>query len=176
MKQNNMKTCEPATADLANSPTIKLDPPQIVQTTPKATAIIHLTIPREEMPNVMGPAINELMSAIGAQGVTPSGPVFTHHLKLEPGIFDFEVSVPVSAPIKASGRVKPSEWPAMKVARTVYTGPYEGLPLAWGEFMEWVESNGHEPAEDVWEAYIDGPHSSPDPSTWRTELSRPLTN
>lgn len=153
---------------------IKLDPPQIVQTTPKKTAIVHLTIPREEMPNVMGPAINELMAAIAAQGITPAGAVFAHHLKMEPGIFDFEVSVPVSAPIAPAGRVKPSTWPAMKVARTVYTGPYEGLPQAWSEFMEWIESNGHAYADDLWEAYLDGPHSSPDPSTWRTELSRPL--
>ena len=172
-----MKSCQPeSNTQLTNPPSIQLDPPQIVQTSPKTTASIHLTIPREEMPNAMGPAIGELMSTIGAQGISPVGPVFTHHLRFEPGIFDFEVSVPVSAPVEAAGRVKPSEWPAMKVARTVYTGPYEGLPMAWGQFMEWVESNGHMPAEDVWEVYVDGPHSSPDPSTWRTELSRPIKN
>ena len=48
--------------------------------------------------------------------------------------FDFELGVEVSTPVKATGRVKPGELRAAKVARTVYRGPYEGLPAAWGEF------------------------------------------
>jgi effector-binding domain-containing protein len=62
----------------------------------------------------------------------------------------------------------------MKVARTVYHGPYEGLGDAWGEFMEWIEANGHTPAPDLWECYTAGPESNPDPAAWRTELNRPL--
>ncbi len=151
-----------------------LDTPQIIQTTTQPTAIIHLTIPREEMQKVFGPGIGELMAAITAQGAAPAGAVFTHHLKMSPGIFDFELSVPVTAPIAAAGRVKPGEWPAMKVARTVYHGPYEGLPAAWGEFEDWIAANGHTSAEDLWECYVTNPDSNPDPATWRTELNRPL--
>ena len=104
-----------------------LDKPQIVQTAAQLTAIIHLTIPREKIRNVMGPGISEVMAAVAAQGIAPAGPWFTHHLRLDPGLFDFESSVPVTAPVAAVGRVKPSQWPAMRVARTVYHGPYEGL-------------------------------------------------
>ena len=88
--------------------------------------------------------------------------------------FDFELGVKVSAPVKAAGRVKPGELPAAKVARTVYSGPYEGLPSAWGEFNKWLEANGYEQAENLWELYSVGPQSSPDPANWRTELNRPL--
>ena len=151
-----------------------IDTPQITQTTAQLTAIIHLTIPREEMQNVFGPGVGELMATIAAQGIEPAGPVFTHHLKITPEIFDFELSVPVSGPVVARGRVKPSEWPAMKVARTVYHGPYEGLPAAWGKFMGWIEAEGHKPAPDLWECYITHPDSNPDPASWRTELNRPL--
>jgi hypothetical protein len=58
-----------------------LDKPQIVQIDAQLTAIIRLTIPREEIRNVMGPGIAELMAALAAQGVAPAGPVFSHHLK-----------------------------------------------------------------------------------------------
>ena len=153
-----------------------LDTPHITQTTAQITAIIHLTIPRAEMQKVFGPCIGELMAAIASQGSEPVGSVFTHHLKIVPDIFDFELSVRVSAPVVAAGRVKPSQWPAMKVARTVYHGPYEGLPAAWSEFMGWIEAEGHTPAPDLWECYVAGPQSSPDPATWRTELNRPLTD
>ena len=41
-----------------------LDTPHITQTTTQLTAVIHLTIPREEIQNVMGPGISELMAAL----------------------------------------------------------------------------------------------------------------
>lgn len=153
-----------------------LDTPQITQTTAQLTAIIHLTIPKDEIQAAMGPGIGELMAAIAAQGIAPDVPWFTHHLKIAPDIWDFEISVSVTAPVVAAGRVKPSQWPAMKVVRTVYHGPYEGLGDAWGKFMDWIADNGHTPAEDLWECYVAGPESGPDPTTWRTELNRPLTS
>jgi effector-binding domain-containing protein len=151
-----------------------LETPQIVRTAPQDTAIIHLTIPREEIQNVMGPGLQELMGAIAAQGIAPAGPWFTHHLKMAPDIFDFEISVPVHSPVTAAGRVQPSQWPAMTVARTVYHGGFEGLGDAWGEFGDWIEAQGHTPAADLWERYLVGYDASSDPTDFRTELSRPL--
>ena len=150
--------------------------PEIINTNVQEAAVIHLTVPRSEMRKVFGPAVGELMAALAAQGSEPVGAVFAHHLKLSPDIFDFEVGVRVSAPIKPAGRVKPGQLPAAKVARTVYSGPYEGLPSARGEFSKWMKANGHDQAEDLWEMYSVGPQSSPDPANWRTELNRPLAN
>lgn len=151
-----------------------IDTPHITQTAAQPTAVIHLTIPREEIRDVMGPGISELIAAVAAQGIGPAGPWFSHHLRMAPDIFDFEISVPVTAPVVAVGRVKPGLLPAAKVARTVYRGSYEDLAAAWREFNAWLDSQGHKPAADLWECYLAGPESSPDPSTWRTELNRPL--
>ena len=152
-----------------------IDAPHIAQTVAQQTAVIRLNIPCAEMMTAFGPAAGELMTTLAAQGITLTGPVFAHNLKMTPGIFDFEVGVAVAAQVTATGRVKPSEWPAMKVARTVYHGPYEGLPDAWGEFTKWIDADGHAPAEDLWECYVTGPHSDPDSATWQTALNRPLT-
>jgi effector-binding domain-containing protein len=135
--------------------------PEIVQTTIQSAAVIHLTVPRNEMMKVFGPAVGELMSALAAQGVEPIGAVFAHHMKMSPDIFDFELGVKVSTPVNPTGRVKPGELPAAKVARTVYSGPYEGLPAAWGEFNKWIKANGHEQADTLWELYSVGPQSTP---------------
>jgi effector-binding domain-containing protein len=153
-----------------------IDNPQIVQTTAHQAAIIRLTIPRNEMMKTFGPAVQELMSTLADQGVKPVGAVFAHHLRMPPDMFDFELGVEVAAPVKAAGRVKPGQLPAAKVARTVYHGPYDGLPDGWGEFVRWMKANGHEQAEDLWEVYQVGPQSSPDPADWQTELNRPLKN
>jgi effector-binding domain-containing protein len=72
--------------------------------------------------------------------------------------------------------VKPGQLPATTVARTVYHGDYEGLGAAWGEFGAWIKANGYTPAPNLWECYVAGPESNPDPATWRTELIRPLTS
>jgi effector-binding domain-containing protein len=138
------------------------------------TAVIRLTIPREEIQKVMGPAIGEVMSAVAAQKIAMAGSVFSYHLRMDSKVFDFEVGVPVEKPVAAAGRVKPGTLPAKRVARTVYKGPYEGLGAAWGELEAWMKAEGHKPADDLWEFYVAGPESSPDPAGWRTELNRPL--
>lgn len=153
-----------------------LDTPHIAQCAAQRCAAIHLTIPRDEIQRVMGPGLGELMTTIAAHGIEPAGPWFTHHLKMIPDLWDFEICVPVSAPVVAAGRVRPGQWPAMKIARTVYHGPYEGLGKAWGEFLDWIAANGHAPAPDLYERYLAGPESGADPAQWRTELTKPLTS
>ena len=151
-----------------------IDAPEIIQTTAQATAIIPLRIPKDQIQHVMGPGIGELMGTLAAQGIAPAGPWFTHHRSMSPDFWDFEISVPVATPVTAAGRVQPGQWPAMRVARTVYRGGFEGLGVAWGEFDDWIVAQGHRPADDLWECYVAGPESSPDPAQWRTQLNRPL--
>ncbi|WP_333879082.1 GyrI-like domain-containing protein [Methylobacter sp.] len=136
---------------------------------------MHLTVSRAEISNVMGPAIAEIISTITTQEATITGPCFSYHQKRPTDIFDFEVGFPVSQPITATGRVKMSKLPAVKVVRTIYQGGYEGLGAAWGEFCKWIEAEALNVQESLWERYLTGPMSSPDPDTWRTELNRPLS-
>lgn len=59
----------------------------------------------------------------------------------------------------------------MSAVRTVYTGPYEGLGEAWGEFKDRIAQGGREIAEIFWERYLTDPVSEPDSSRFRTELN-----
>ena len=152
-----------------------LDTPKITRTDAQRTAVIRLTVPRAEIRNVMGPGIQELMAAVAAQGIGPTGPWLSHHLRMDPQVFDFEIAVPVSAPVTATGRVQPGELRAADVARAIYQGPYEGLGAAWGEFDAWIQAQGHTPAADLWERYLAGPETGSDPAQYRTELNRPLS-
>lgn len=151
-----------------------IDTPHIVHTGEENTAVIHLTIQTSEMMTKFGPAVQELLAELAKQGVAPSGSLFAYHLKMPGEVFDFELGFPVNAAVKAAGRVKPSKIPAFKAARTVYHGGYEGLPSAWGDFMKWVDTEGHKAAPVLVETYVTGPAAHPDPSSWRTELTRPL--
>src|SRR3990170_5009376 len=100
-----------------------LDKPEIVRTIAQEATIIRLTIPRSEIQKVMGPGISELMAAVAAQGIGPAGPIFLHHLRMDPATFDFEIGIPVTAAVTPTGRVTAGRLPAATVARTVYHGP-----------------------------------------------------
>jgi uncharacterized protein YndB with AHSA1/START domain/effector-binding domain-containing protein len=159
----------------AQGATLRLiDTPVVKKTAPQLAAAVHVTVPRNEIQTVMGPGLTEIMTAVKAQGIGPVGPWFTHHLKMDPATFDFEICVPVSAPVNRVGRVVGREVPPTKVVQTIYRGPYESLGAAWAEFNDWIAANGHQPAPDLYECYFVGPESSPDSTDWRTELRRPL--
>lgn len=83
-----------------------LDTPHITHTAALNTACIHLTIPRAKMMHVFGPVVEELVATLIAQGMPPTGAAFAHHLKMSPGMFDFEVGFITTAPIPPAGRVK----------------------------------------------------------------------
>ena len=151
-----------------------IEPLRILRTAPQVTAFIPLRIPREDMRKVMGPGLAELRAAVAAQNIAVTGPWFTHHLRNPGENFDFEIGLPVAAPVAPVGRVQPGQWPAMTLAQTAYHGGYEGLGSAWGEFMAAIKAAGHEIAEGFWECYVIGPDADANPAAWRTILSKPL--
>ena len=152
-----------------------IETPRIIEVAAQTTAVIHLTVPRDEIRKVMGPGISEVLATVAAQGLKPTGPWFTHHFREPSELFDFEVGVPIPTPVVPAGRVRQGHLPAAaRVARTVYQGGYEGLGAAWGDLEAWIAAHGHSPAAELWEHYAVGPECGPDPSAWRTELSRPL--
>lgn len=141
-----------------------------------ATAVIALKIPRDQIRHKMGPAIQEVTETLAAQKVTPSGPLFSLHFDADEEQFDFEVGFPVSSAIQPVGRVRNSQFPASPVLRTIYTGPYEGLGDAWGDFMRVVKGKSVEKKPGFWERYLTGPSTNPDPASWQTELNVPLAS
>ncbi len=151
-----------------------LDAPEIITTTAETTAIIRLTIPRAQIHALMGPAIGELIATVSAQRIGPTGPLYSHHLRLDPEVFDFEIGVPVSGEVVPTGRVVAGALPAARVVRTIYRGPYEGLGAAWGAFDKWMVEKGLVGGPDLWECYAKGPESGNDPTLWQTVLNRPL--
>ncbi|MBW8882773.1 MAG: SRPBCC domain-containing protein [Asticcacaulis sp.] len=154
--------------------TAMISSPEILDVPAQKIAKIHVTCPSSDIMKVMGPGIQELHAVLGTQGITPTGPWFTHHLKEPDGSFDFDICLPVDRDVVPQGRVETGELPAHRVARTVYTGGYEGLGNGWGQFMNWLREQKLAFAPDLWEVYTKGPESGTDSSQYQTQLNRPL--
>jgi effector-binding domain-containing protein len=148
-----------------------ITPPKLESAPDLLVARIHLTVPRAEIRNVMGPALAEVRAALEAQQIAAAGPWLTHHLKRPTDTFDFEVCIPIEREIAPTGRVTSGTLKGGRVVRTSYNGPYEGLAKAWGELMHWMALNGHPADADIWECYVLGPESSDDSAKWQTELN-----
>ena len=151
-----------------------LETPELIDVPAQTTAVVRLRIPCAECPEHWGPAVGELFAELGRQGLAPVGPLFDHHFRAPDTHFDFEIGVPTARAVTPNGRVVPSERPAFRAAKVVLAGGYEQLPDAWPEFMKWIAGQGLQPAEDLWQFFIQGPETDPDPATYRTELIRPL--
>jgi effector-binding domain-containing protein len=153
-----------------------IDTPQIARSAKQRTAAIPVTIARAEIGKVFPLAVGELLAAMREQGIEPAGPLFSYHLKMPGEVFELEIGFPVDADVRASGRVVAGALPALRVARTIYRGPMEGLGAAWGELKAWVAANGLATRPFIWENYLVGPGDTPQASSWQTELNWPLAD
>ena len=151
-----------------------IDAPEILDVPAQKTAMIHLTVPASDIMKVMGPGIREVREVLTAQGIEPTGPWFTHHLKMPGQTFDFEICLPVDRDVAPQGRVVAGSIAPARTARTTYRGGYEGLGQGWGEFMAWIKTQDVTAAADLWEVYVTGPESGDDSAAYATQLNRPL--
>ena len=156
-----------------------IESPDIIDYKGQSAAIIHLQIPREKIKTEMGPAINEVLAVLAEQGVSPTGPLFAHHLTQSNEMFDFEVGFPVSQSFNEVGRVRRSRLPSGTMAHVCHTGPYEGLFSTWRDFDEWFSSNealqlNLEKGETLFEIYTLGPETTANAEEWRTDLYQTL--
>ncbi len=145
--------------------------PEVIITKESATAVIPLVIPGRDMPKYMDPAIQEIIKVLTDQGLQPAGPMFSYHKRRPSDTFDFEIGFPVAKAIKEEGRVINSKLPSVKVVRSVYQGPYEGLAQAWPALQKWVRENGHGETGRFWESYLNNPNEVKSPNEYRTELN-----
>ena len=153
-----------------------IDTPQIARSAQQRTAIIPLTIARAEIGQAFAPAVSELLAAMREQGIEPAGPLFSYYLNMPGEVYGVQIGFPVDADVQPSGRVVAGALPALRVARTIYRGPMEGLESAWGELNTWIAQNALATQAFMWENYLVGPGNNAQASTWQTELNWPLAD
>lgn len=151
-----------------------IETPQVVESTRQDSAAIHVVVPLKEIQQVFPPTVHELLAAMQQQGAAPAGPLYSYHFQMPTDVFDFDIGFPVAQPVRPAGRMIAAELPKMKVARTIYHGPMEGIGAAWGELKAWIAENGLITKTFIWESYLVGPGDTQDASAWRTQLNWPL--
>jgi len=135
-----------------------------------------LSIEKKGPYNMVGKAINELMSWIMVKQIKPIGAPFGIYyddpLKVIPESTRYEVCVPVLQDTKGEKTFKVKQLPAMEVAYTMHIGPYEKVGETYGKLSGWIEKNSYTIVGPAREIYVSNPSVPPD--SLRTEIQFPV--
>jgi effector-binding domain-containing protein len=141
------------------------------------TASIRGKYPIGRLPEMMGKCFGQVMEALTAEGMRPTGGALAIYHGWSEELVDVEMALTIRGvffPQGARGGVKPSMVPGGKVAFTVHVGPYDQLEAAYGAIQEYAQTNGLKLADMMWERYLTDPALEPDLSRHVTEVYWPL--
>jgi effector-binding domain-containing protein len=141
----------------------------------RATLVMRHAVTMESLPSVMGPSFEAVAGAFANAAQVPDGPPFALYHQIDDDGIDLEAGLAghLDANEIPTG-VEVSQLPGGEVAVALYTGTYDGLADAWGQFSDWIEAQGRELAMPIWEVYVTDPDEEDDPEAFRTELFHAL--
>lgn len=132
--------------------------------------------PMTDMAEIFDSTFSALMPMLQNGEIQPTGPGFALHYRQPTDTATFGVGLPVDTPLDSARStetgvvLEPETIPGGQIARYSHIGSYDGLPDAWGTFMEGIIAAGKQPALPFWEIYVTEPTPDTDPATLRTDL------
>jgi len=129
---------------------------EVVTIQPQQAAVLRAEVPMDQLPSVFDRGI-------------PLDP------RMPGDTVEVAVGFPVSGSVTATGEVVPMELPGGRVVSGVHVGPYEALETTYAELQEWARAEGLHLAVGMWETYLSDPSAEPDPATWRTQITWPVS-
>ena len=148
-------------------------PIQAVERPVQPTLSIRTICAVEKLPEVLGPAYNEIGSYLDELREPPAGMPFVIYYNMDMQALDIEIGFPVSKALEGKDKIQSSAIPGGRAITCLYTGPYEQMVSAYEEINTWIEENGYQPSGVVYEFYLNSPMDVP-PSELQTEIVFPL--
>ncbi len=118
-----------------------------------------------------GDLMSRLFKEAAGKGIKPCGAPGTRYYDAEfdPEKTDLEVFFPACHPKEANDEIG-----GFLCVRILHTGSYSTLNESYGMALKWIEENGYSIIHAPYELYLSDPHSTPDPSEWKTEIYFPV--
>jgi len=136
----------------------------------RPTVGIRRQLRRSELVAFLEEVFDDVAAAVEDAGVPIGGAPFARYRTMSEDVLDVEAGFPLTAPWTGGGDLVAGELPATRVVEAVHRGDYQSLGETYAEVERWTAEHGVRTQDDVWELYEAGPHSDPDPRTWRTRL------
>ncbi|WP_169581838.1 MULTISPECIES: GyrI-like domain-containing protein [Microbacterium] len=140
------------------------------------TAGVRRAVPMDALTDFFAEAFTETMRVLEMQGIPPVGPPFGKYYGMPGATVDVEAGFPVAAAIASSGEVVPGRLPDSRVVEAEHVGSYDTLEETYAEMQRFMAGEGLTGGDVMWESYLNGPATEPDPTQWRTVISIPLAD
>jgi effector-binding domain-containing protein len=146
-----------------------------VELRPARLVGVHEVVPMERLTDFFDRAFGEAAAGVAALGTPPAGPAValyrgdvTDEADITAGFF-----VPLTAPAAGDG-LADVRLPEGGAVVTVHVGPYDALEQTYAALERWIAEHEVVARDVMWEEYLDGPDTEPDPSRWRTRVVMPV--
>jgi len=135
----------------------------------------RITIPtNDQVPNYLGPAIDEVYQTLKTQGVKDTAPCFA--IWHQPAEIltneEAEAAVPIDRAFPDTERVRVYELPSVMVASTIHHGDYAAFAQAHAALLTWIEANGYRSLGNYRELYVT--FDAQNPGNHVTEIQYPV--
>lgn len=128
----------------------------------------------QDLPSLMGPLFGEVIRYVSQSGRQPAGMPFSRYHSMDNESVDMECGLPVTSALDGTARIQSGELPGGTVVTVIHKGGYEGLPQTWAALVDWMGTQGLQPAGAPWEVYFTDPSAESDQSKWRTQIFFPV--
>ncbi|HSP75855.1 MAG TPA: GyrI-like domain-containing protein [Cryobacterium sp.] len=148
---------------------------QRIELEPRTLVGVHETPRMDELTEFMGRALGTAATAIDKQGAHPAGPPISMYHGSPTDIVDITAGFPVAQPVTPTPGVVIETLPGGPAIEAIHTGPYDTLTETYAELTTWVAEQKLNLSPDMWEEYVVGPDTEPDPAKWQTRIVFPLS-
>ncbi|WEO76299.1 GyrI-like domain-containing protein [Cryobacterium sp. SO2] len=145
-----------------------------IELEPRTLLGVHEVVKMADLTDYFGRAFEASAAALARQGLAPAGPPLALYHGMPTDTVDVTAGFPVAATAQATEGVAVTTLPDGPAVATVYVGPYNGMTRTYDEIAAWLQAEKLTPRPDMWEEYLSGPDTDPNPATWQTRIVFPL--
>jgi effector-binding domain-containing protein len=145
-----------------------------VELEPRTLAGVNETVAMSELTDYFARAFETTATELSRQGAFPIGPPIALYRGAPTETVDVTAGFPVARPVSSDGPIVMESLPGGPAVQAVHTGSYDDLPTAYSAIADWFSEQGLTASPQMWEEYLVGPDSEPDPSRWQTRIVYPL--
>ena len=146
---------------------------ELVEQPPQPTLSIRSKTNIENLPQELGNAYGAIGQYLGQLGEQPAGAPYAAYFNWDMSNLEVEIGFPVSSTLPDKDEIKSGEIPGGRLARCIYTGPYNEIEPAYNALTAWVKEHGYEATGIVYEFYLNDP-GEVSPEDLMTQVVFPL--
>ncbi|HEY8701947.1 MAG TPA: GyrI-like domain-containing protein [Arthrobacter sp.] len=147
----------------------------LIHCSEQPTAVLRERVAMDALPEFFGRAFGAVAAEAQRQNVQLAGPPFALYRGTPTETVDVEAGFPIAGTLADAGTVIAGILPEAEAYVAMHTGPYDTLESTYTVIQDQIKAAGKRPSDTMWEYYLNGPPSEPDPQKWQTRVVWPAT-